>query len=74
MPTMPLDLTKPDTKSWQALSPEEKKVQLYRNQKHALELFLERNAISQEQYDKSLRDLTIKMGMESLLDKGKEYA
>ena len=74
MPTMPLDLTKPDTKSWQALSPEEKKVQLYRNQKHTLELFLERNAISQEQYDKSLRDLTIKMGMESLLDKGKEYA
>ena len=45
------------------LSPEEKKKQLYLNQKQTLEAFLERGAISQAQFDKSLGDLTIKMGM-----------
>ena len=49
---------------WSELSTEEKKVQLYLNQKKVLELFLERNAISKEQFDKSLGDLTRKMGME----------
>ena len=38
---------------------------LYLKQKHTLDLFLERGAISKEQYDKSLGDLTRKMGMES---------
>ena len=33
------------------------------DQKHALDLFLERGAISKEQYDKSLGDLTRKMGI-----------
>ena len=47
------------------MSAEEKKVQLYLNQKRVLELFLERNAISKEQYDKSLEDMTVKMGMEA---------
>jgi len=45
------------------MTPEEKKVQLYLNQKKTLDLFVERNAITREQYEKSLRDLTEKMGM-----------
>ena len=44
-------------------SGEEKKKELFRNQKHTLDLFLERGAISREQYDKSLGDLIVKMGM-----------
>jgi len=51
---------------WQALSPTEKRKQLYWNQKQTLDLFLERRAISQEQYNKSLRDLTVKMEMEEI--------
>ncbi len=42
---------------------EEKKKELFLNQKHTLDLFLERGAISREQYDKSLGDLTVKMGI-----------
>ena len=45
------------------LSPEEKKKQLFLDQKQTLDLFLERRAISQAQYDKSLGDLIEKMGM-----------
>ena len=48
---------------WERLSPEEKKRQLYLNQKQTLEAFLERGAISKVQFDKSLGDLTEKMGM-----------
>lgn len=43
---------------------EDRKKELFRNQKHTLDLFLERGAISQAQYDKSLGDLIVKMGME----------
>ena len=50
---------------WEQLSPEEKRVQLYINQKQTLEAFLERGAISKAQFDKSLGDLTVKMGMNS---------
>lgn len=39
------------------------KVELFRRQKNLLDTFLERNAISQAQYDKSLGDLIDKMGM-----------
>ena len=46
---------------WQRLSPEEEKLQLSCNQKRTLALFLEKNAISQAQYDKSLGDLKEKM-------------
>ena len=42
---------------------EEKKKELLLRQKKTLDLFLERNAISKEQYDKSLVDLVEKMGM-----------
>ena len=48
---------------WQSLSPEEKKKELYKKQKATLDMFLERGAITQAQYDKSLGDLTEKMGM-----------
>lgn len=49
--------------NWAALTPEEKKIQLFLNQKHTLDMFLERGAISQAQYDKSLGDLREKMGV-----------
>ena len=39
------------------------RVELYRNQKKTLDTFLEKKAISQAQYDKSLGDLREKMGM-----------
>ena len=48
---------------WERLSPEEKKKQLFLRQKKLLDTFLERNAISKAQYDKSLGDLRDKMGM-----------
>ena len=48
---------------WEKLSPEEKKKQLFLKQKKLLDTFLERNAISKAQYDKSLGDLRDKMGM-----------
>lgn len=51
---------------WEKLSPEEKRVQLYFNQKKMLETFLERGAISKSQFDKSLCDLTEKMGMNNV--------
>ena len=49
--------------NWPALTTEEKKIQLFLNQKHTLDMFLERGAISQAQYDKSLGDLREKMGV-----------
>ena len=51
---------------WERLTPEEKKKQLFLRQKHTLDLFLERNAISKPQYDKSLGDLREKMGMQNV--------
>ena len=46
------------------MTAEEKKRDLYLRQKQLLNTFLEHGAISQAQYDKSLGDLTVKMGME----------
>ena len=54
-----------EQEEWERLSPEKKRVQLYINQKQTLEAFLERGAISQAQFDKSLGDLTVKMGMDN---------
>ena len=51
---------------WENLTPEEKKKQLFLKQKNTLDLFLERNAISKAQYDKSLGDLIEKMGMQNI--------
>ena len=53
----------PEKKEWAHLSPEEKKQQLFLNQKDTLDLFFERGAISQIQYDKSLVVLREKMGV-----------
>ena len=47
---------------WDKLSYEEKNHLLYLKQKDLLNTFLEKKAISKEQYDKSLGDLTEKMG------------
>lgn len=47
---------------WDALSYEEKNHRLFLRQKEILDLFLERGAISQAQYDRILSDLTVKMG------------
>ena len=44
-------------------SHEEKNRLLFLRQKETLDTFLERGAISQAQYDKSLHDLIEKMGM-----------
>ena len=60
------DVSSTPVTEWGTLSPEDKKKQLFLNQKHTLDLFLERNAISQAQYDKSLRDLIEKMGMQKI--------
>lgn len=48
---------------WTELSPEEKKKQLFLNQKQLLDTFLKNGAISQAQYQKSLGDLREKMGI-----------
>lgn len=51
---------------WEKLTPQEKKKQLFLKQKKLLETFLERNAISKVQYEKSLGDLRDKMGMHGI--------
>ena len=53
-----------DDAAWDAMSHEEKNHQLFLKQKELLDLFLARGAITQAQHDKSLHDLTIKMGEE----------
>lgn len=45
------------------LTPNEKKQQLFYKQKELLDTFLEHKAISRKQYEKSLNDLTEKMGI-----------
>ena len=49
---------------WESLTPEQKKRELYLEQKQTLDTFLERHAITKAQYDKSLDDLTVKMGFD----------
>ena len=48
--------------AWETLTPEEKRRVLYDRQVATLKTFLEHGAISREQHDKSLHDLTVKMG------------
>ena len=59
-----LDLHAPSKRQqeWERMSREEKNHTLYLRQVELLKTFLSRHAISQAQYDKSLRDLTDKMG------------
>ena len=47
--------------AWDSLSYAEKNRLLYERQKRMLEEFLERNAISKTQYEKSLHDLMMRM-------------
>ena len=47
---------------WNNLSYEEKNHQLFLKQKKLLDLYLKTGAISKGQHDKSLHDLTEKMG------------
>ena len=60
---MEIDLRTPTAEAsrWNTLSPEEKIVQLYENQKNMLEMFLKRNAITRQQYDKGIRALETHM-------------
>ena len=46
----------------ESLTPEQKKRELYLEQKQTPDTFLEHHAISRAQYEKSLGDLTVKMG------------
>ena len=48
----------------EVMTTEEKKRELYLRQKELLATLLEHGAISQAQHDKSLKDLTEKMGMQ----------
>ena len=50
-------------KEWSKMTPEEKRDWLFKEQKETLDRFLERGAISQEQYETSLRELTKKMSV-----------
>ena len=49
---------------WESLTPEQKKRELYLEQKQTLDTFLEHHAISRAQYEKSLGELTVKMGFD----------
>jgi len=51
---------------WNDLSPEEKRRQLFFNQKELLDTFLKNGAITRAQYEKSLGDLREKMGMQDV--------
>lgn len=55
---MTTDISDP---AWDSLSYAEKNRLLYERQKRMLKEFLERNAISKAQFEKSLHDLTEKM-------------
>ena len=56
------------TEEWDSLTYEQKNQALFERQKHTLEEFLEHGAISKQQYEKSLHDLTEKMGTKEYLD------
>ena len=55
-------LFRSENTEWDTLSHGEKNHQLFLKQKNMLDMFLERGAITQAQHDKSLHDLTEKMG------------
>ena len=56
-----MDLTDIADDKWSSLSYDEKNRVLYEKQKDLLDTFMSHGAISQEQHDKSLADLTEKM-------------
>lgn len=59
-------------KDYSALTPVEKKIDLFLRQKKTLDTFLEKKAISQAQYNKSFGDLVEKMGMRDYAEITKE--
>ena len=61
-------MTTENDAAWDSLTYEEKNRLLYERQKHMLDEFLEHGAISQEQHDKSLHDLTEKMEIFDIAD------
>ena len=52
------------TESWNGLTHEQKSHELFLREKEMLDLFLAHGAITRAQHDKSLHDLTEKMGEE----------
>jgi len=50
-------------RQWESMTYAQKNQQLFLNQKELLDKFLERHAISQAQYNKTLGDLRAKMGV-----------
>ena len=60
----------PKNDEWGTLTPEKKKRKLYERQVATLDTFLEHGAISQEQHDQSLHDLTVKMGYGEQMEGG----
>ena len=58
-----MDFGRNEPNSWDEMTYESKTRALYLKQKQTLDLFMERGAISQAQHDRSLHDLTVKMGM-----------
>ena len=58
-----MDLKSNKPSVWESMSPEEKKLELFRRQKDLLDTFLSTGAISQAQHDKSLSCLIEKMGI-----------
>ena len=52
------------TESWNGLTHEQKNHKLFLREKEMLDLFLAHGAITRAQHDKSLHDLTEKMGEE----------
>ncbi len=55
---------------WKTLTEDEKTQKLFEKQKQLLDTFLAHHTISRAQYDKSLGDLAVKMGIKK---QGKEY-
>lgn len=51
-----------EDKAWDGLTHEEKNQVLFQKQKEMLDLLLEHGAISKEHHDKSMHDLSEKMG------------
>ena len=58
-----VDFKNNSDEKWKAMSPAEKKLELFRRQKDLLDTFLSTGAISQTQHDKSLKCLIEKMGI-----------
>ena len=59
-----LDLKLTPTTDWSTMLPDERKRALFQKQKDLLDTFLSHGAIDRRQYEKSLRCMAEKMGIE----------